>query len=433
MQIIDLTTLARYDHDLKEWLPIRRVLHQNPYDDPNDGWEIGVELVVGGVASGNNIPIKIMPDGGIFIQRLGGYNGDSDVGGCVDLVTVIDNKQSLIDAWQGTASRALKLNNPNNVASGARSTAMGHRTTADAANSCAMGMLNIAHGTVSLVSGLANIANGYNSNAEGCYAYARGNYSKARGYSSLVAKISITGAANATTYQFTTSSSFLKYFYSLFGETVLRNLIIGNAIAYNSTNIIAWITACTVSVSGNTISGTITTDKTLSSSAISNVNIDLPSTISYADNSHVEGTWSATFGEDSFVFGCGLYSTNRYETALGVKNKSHKTSDTFGNAGNTLFSIGCGTDDTANRKNSIEVMQNGDVYVKGVGGYDGTNPNTSGVSALQSLVGKIPTTYPSNPSAGSCYFSRNGFYGNLHIYDGNDWFVVGMQIEAVPD
>ena len=91
MQIIDLTTLARYDHDLKEWLPIRRVLHQNPYDDPNDGWEIGVELVVGGVASGNNIPIKIMPDGGIFIWGLGGYNGDSDVGGCVDLVTVINS------------------------------------------------------------------------------------------------------------------------------------------------------------------------------------------------------------------------------------------------------------------------------------------------------------------------------------------------------
>ncbi len=53
---------------------------------------------------------------------------------------------------------------------------------------------------------------------------------------------------------------------------------------------------------------------------------------------------------------------------------SNKASTIFGNAGNTISSIGIGTSSTA-KKNALEVMQNGDVYVLGVGEYDGTNYN----------------------------------------------------------
>lgn len=49
---------------------------------------------------------------------------------------------------------------------------------------------------------------------------------------------------------------------------------------------------------------------------------------------------------------------NRAEHASGQYNKSSKATDTFGDAGNTLFSVGCGTSD-ANRKNAFEVMQDG--------------------------------------------------------------------------
>lgn len=49
---------------------------------------------------------------------------------------------------------------------------------------------------------------------------------------------------------------------------------------------------------------------------------------------------------------------NRAEHASGQYNKSNKATDTFGDAGNTLFSIGCGTSD-ADRKNAFEVMQDG--------------------------------------------------------------------------
>lgn len=49
---------------------------------------------------------------------------------------------------------------------------------------------------------------------------------------------------------------------------------------------------------------------------------------------------------------------NRAEHASGQYNKSNKATDTFGDSGNTLFSVGCGTSD-ADRKNAFEVMQDG--------------------------------------------------------------------------
>ena len=67
-------------------------------------------------------------------------------------------------------------------------------------------------------------------------------------------------------------------------------------------------------------------------------------------------------GEYSFAEGQNTVTNNRSEHAMGEFNESNKASDTFGDSGNTLFSIGNGTSDT-NRKNALEVMQNGDIYI----------------------------------------------------------------------
>ena len=67
-------------------------------------------------------------------------------------------------------------------------------------------------------------------------------------------------------------------------------------------------------------------------------------------------------GEYSFAEGQNTIANNRSEHAMGEFNESNKASDTFGDSGNTLFSIGNGTSAT-NRKNALEVMQNGDIYI----------------------------------------------------------------------
>lgn len=76
--------------------------------------------------------------------------------------------------------------------------------------------------------------------------------------------------------------------------------------------------------------------------------------------SHAEGIRNE-IGNNAYASHAeGIKNTtqNRAEHASGQYNKSNKASDTFGDAGNTLFSVGCGTSD-ADRKNAFEVMQDG--------------------------------------------------------------------------
>ncbi len=76
--------------------------------------------------------------------------------------------------------------------------------------------------------------------------------------------------------------------------------------------------------------------------------------------SHAEGIRNEIGGNAYASHAEGIKNTtqNRAEHASGQYNKSSKATDTFGDAGNTLFSIGCGTSD-ADRKNAFEVMQDG--------------------------------------------------------------------------
>lgn len=91
-------------------------------------------------------------------------------------------------------------------------------------------------------------------------------------------------------------------------------------------------------------------------------------------SNHAEGVGNYNGGPASHVEGIkneinkGAYAShaegiknttqNRAEHASGQYNKSNKASDTFGDSGNTLFSVGCGTSD-ADRKNAFEIMQDG--------------------------------------------------------------------------
>lgn len=97
-------------------------------------------------------------------------------------------------------------------------------------------------------------------------------------------------------------------------------------------------------------------------------------------SSHAEGVGTTTakdkHGIDavgSHAEGIGTITNNESEHAEGHYNISNRKSGTYGNPGNTQHSIGIGSGEY-DRKNAIEVMQNGDMYVIGIGDYDGTNP-----------------------------------------------------------
>ena len=94
--------------------------------------------------------------------------------------------------------------------------------------------------------------------------------------------------------------------------------------------------------------------------------------------SHAEGGRTIAEGDCSHTEGLQTQATNTAEHAEGLYNASHT---------GTRHSIGIGTSDTA-RKNAVEVMDDGRVFVHGIGGYDGTNPGSAGT--LQGAVAETP-------------------------------------------
>lgn len=99
--------------------------------------------------------------------------------------------------------------------------------------------------------------------------------------------------------------------------------------------------------------------------------------------SHAEGIYSVSAGEGSHAEGVKTETKNYSEHAEGIFNLSNKQSPNYGNALNTQHSVGIGTGYTA-RKNAFEIMQNGDAYLHGVGGYDGTNPSIA--KTIQQII-----------------------------------------------
>lgn len=112
------------------------------------------------------------------------------------------------------------------------------------------------------------------------------------------------------------------------------------------------------------------------------------SNTSSGESSIALGLGTTASGDNSHAGGRYTVANNLAEFAAGSYNASKKASTAFGNAGNTHFSLGIGTSNEG-RKNAIEVMQNGDLYVIGLGGYDGTNAGSSGVKSFQTYINTL--------------------------------------------
>ena len=103
-------------------------------------------------------------------------------------------------------------------------------------------------------------------------------------------------------------------------------------------------------------------------------------------------TEHGALGHGSHTEGIDTIARNIGEHAEGYNNASHYNEDSeFGNSGNTIHSVGIGG--TGISKNAFEIMQNGLMFVYGVGGYDGTNIDTTSTgNSLQAVLKSIGIT-----------------------------------------
>ena len=100
-------------------------------------------------------------------------------------------------------------------------------------------------------------------------------------------------------------------------------------------------------------------------------------TIASGTDAHAEGKETQALAANSHAEGYNTVATNSFEHAEGKCNKSNT---------NTIHSVGIGTSNT-NRKNAFEIMDDGRMFIIGIGGYDGTNPNTS--KTIQEIINEL--------------------------------------------
>ena len=98
---------------------------------------------------------------------------------------------------------------------------------------------------------------------------------------------------------------------------------------------------------------------------------------------HAEGNQTKALGNHSHAEGYGTKTTNPNEHAQGIFNVSHEH---YLTDKATSFSIGIGSNEDS-RKNGVEVMKNGDVYIIGIGGYDGINIESA--KTVQTVISEL--------------------------------------------
>lgn len=109
--------------------------------------------------------------------------------------------------------------------------------------------------------------------------------------------------------------------------------------------------------------------------------IYIESGVASGQGSHSEGLGTNAVGDYSHTSGVFTNTTNEGEFACGNRNKSTPNV--------TLFSVGIGgqEQDKCDHVNAFEVTKEGDLFIKGAGGYNGTNPNNS--TSIQNLLSSI--------------------------------------------
>ena len=262
-----------------------------------------------------------------------------------------------VELWvSGTGENAIVQKGGNNTASGKLSVAMGSGTTASGDYSVAEGKNTTASGVNSHAEGSGTIASGNYSHAEGWSTTASGVYSHAEGYNTKAS-----GDTSHAEGRYTIASGGYSH---AEGQST-------KASAHNS-----------------------------------HAEGDNTKANGYA--SHAEGYYTSATSYVSHAEGYYTITLNDSEHASGQYNDSVSASTTFGDSGNTLFSVGNGTASDA-RHNAFEIRQNGDIYI--VSG--GTNIK------LQDNIGgsiEIDQVIDSGTSASTDAVSTSAVYGFVTSY-----------------
>lgn len=273
------------------------------------------------------------------------------------------------------ANRVNKATAQNAFAEGGKTEATGTTSHAEGFSTLAEGSSAHAEGQGTIASGLASHSEGSDSTASGSYSHVEGKETVAYGTASHAegnCMWSNTVVSRAYTagnlYLYVKQEVHPGYVITSDTQTVgVRNCVLQEQDDYK----LSLNAAFTEDIAANEI-------LSVAPSAYGSYSHTEGSfTVAMGDSSHAEGSASKALGDYSHAEGLNTKTTNIAEHASGKYNKSTPNV--------TQFSVGIGTDEER-RTNAYEVTTDGKMYVKGVGGYDGTNVTSNNVDDLATAI-----------------------------------------------
>ena len=123
---------------------------------------------------------------------------------------------------------------------------------------------------------------------------------------------------------------------------------------------------------------------------------DLNCILNNSDNSIALGRKNSIFNSNSsFLAGIGLCNFKNIDGSV-VLGRYNFVDQDYPNIRN-VFTIGAG-EDVDNRKNALTIVNNNnsDLYINGIGGYDGTSINAGNTKSLQQVISDIETAVSLN-------------------------------------
>lgn len=263
-----------------------------------------------------------------------------------------------------------------NVASGTASHAEGYNTQALNLGTHTEGYGTIAVANRSHAEGHSTLANGDSSHAEGHFTIAQGGYSHAEGNGTSSDKefmmFHIGGNSYTTTVDHALSPNTVIRMRNQIRKVTAtpgaRTITLNSVFSELTTNDV-------IKVVTGVAYGEYSHSEGYGTLSIGNYShTEGNSTKALGQSAHASGEYSEANKQASFAAGYRAIANNQIgEIALGKNNISST---------NTMLSVGIGTD--AQKQNAFEIKTTGDVFIKGIGNYDGINQ--SGAISLQAKI-----------------------------------------------
>ena len=317
---------------------------------------------IGGGGVGMSDPNSPSGTGEVFNSYLGSEAPNSALG-------AYSHAEGYNTAAEGGSSHAEGIQTR---AIGTCSHAEGDSTIASGRGSHAEGLNSVATGTHSHAEGNLTSAIGDYSHAEGCQANANGMYSHAEGLNTIASESSshaegyMTIASGRYSHAEGMATTANRYTSHAEGGDTLADGNYSHAEGF----------------------------KTIANGLYSHAEGFL--TIASGRGSHAGGGTALAKGSYSFAYG-EVSALSMYSVAFGVFNypvsgspvaSPPRVGQSIGSAV-TFFSLGAGTNSI--KANALEIKNNGDMYIYGVGGYTGRNSPgmpTAGAQPIQEVLAK---------------------------------------------